>query len=226
MQKTILITLIGVGVLGLAAYGLSRPKIQTVSPTSSEKVSESKTTESIIVTEPTVLADGEYQVNSETSRVAWYAAKVTASHTGTVAVKSGSLQINDGLLTNASFILNMDSISSDQNLDGLIKHLKSADFFDVAVYPEAKLTINSSQPGSSSDEYVLTGDLTIKDITAPVIFTAKITAANNNLDAKASFVIDRTNWNIKFLSGNFFKDLGDKAIADEIKFDITLNASK
>ena len=38
--------------------------------------------------------------------------------------------------------------------------------------------------------------------------------------------IDRTKWNIKYGSGRFFEDLGDKLILDEIEFDIFLLSVK
>src|SRR5690606_23069514 len=46
-------------------------------------------------------------------------------------------------------------------------HLKSADFFDVAKYPELKFT--STKLEKQDDEnFILHGNLTIKDVTNPV----------------------------------------------------------
>jgi hypothetical protein len=44
--------------------------------------------------------------------------------------------------------------------------------------------------------------------------------------SKAKIKIDRTKWDIIYNSGNFFKDLGDKLILDEIEFDIHLLSAK
>ena len=44
--------------------------------------------------------------------------------------------------------------------------------------------------------------------------------------AKATIKIDRTKWDIVYNSGNFFKDLGDKLILDEIEFDISLLSAR
>jgi hypothetical protein len=49
-----------------------------------------------------------------------------------------------------------------------------------------------------------------------------MTEENNILSAKADFVIDRTKWDIKYGSGSFFKEMGDKAIKDEIIFSLDL----
>ena len=48
---------------------------------------------------------------------------------------------------------------------------------------------------------------------------------NNTLLANSEFSIDRTRWGIKYNSANFFQDLGDRAIKDEIYFDISIVAN-
>jgi hypothetical protein len=40
--------------------------------------------------------------------------------------------------------------------------------------------------------------------------------------ANSEFSIDRTKWDIKYDSGNFFQDLGDRAIKDDIYFNINI----
>jgi hypothetical protein len=40
--------------------------------------------------------------------------------------------------------------------------------------------------------------------------------------ATAKITIDRTKWDIKYGSDKFFEDLADKAIKDEIEFDVTV----
>jgi len=218
MQKIIFLLILGLGLLTLTACSLSR---QTKQQAPALDISEQPQ-----AIEPIVLSDGEYKVNPETSRLAWQGNKLVASHTGLISIKSGSIQVDNGVPTKASFIIDMKTITSDQNLDGLVKHLESSDFFDIATYPEAKLIVNTIQPGSSVNEYVLDGDLTIKEITAPVSLTARIINADNGLEAQSQLIIDRTTWNIKFLSGKFFENLGDKMIDDEIKFDIKLQLAK
>ena len=44
--------------------------------------------------------------------------------------------------------------------------------------------------------------------------------------ANAKIKLDRTKWDVKYNSGNFFKDLGDKLISDDIEFDISLVSAK
>jgi polyisoprenoid-binding protein YceI len=169
---------------------------------------------------------GIYNVNLAESKLAWKASKVTASHTGLVKIKSGTLELNNNNLVSGSFVIDMPTISSDENMDSLVKHLNSADFFATEMYPEAKLEIKSAAANGNPNEYLVTADLTIKDVTAPINFTAKTTSFENNLEAVADFSIDRTVWGIKYGSGQFFQDLGDKMIDDQINFQINLKASK
>jgi hypothetical protein len=44
------------------------------------------------------------------------------------------------------------------------------------------------------------------------------------VSAKATFEIDRTEWDIKYGSGKFFKDLGDKVINDNFQISFDLKA--
>ena len=66
--------------------------------------------------------------------------------------------------------------------------------------------------------YNLVGELTIKDITRPIKFQANVDINGLNFSAQSKLKIDRTKWDITYSSGNYIKDLGDKAILDEIEF--------
>ena len=66
--------------------------------------------------------------------------------------------------------------------------------------------------------YAVTGDFTIKGKTNPASFD--LTVADGT--AKAKVVIDRTKYDIRYGSNSFFDNLGDKAIYNEFKLDVTL----
>jgi polyisoprenoid-binding protein YceI len=53
--------------------------------------------------------------------------------------------------------------SGDANRDG---HVRGADFFDVEQHPE--MTFRAASIRGDGEDYVLTGDLTIRSITKPV----------------------------------------------------------
>lgn len=207
----LLVLIAGVGLLS-ACTGDKAPQINEsgkMTPVSSMKIS-----------------DGTYTVNTELSKLAWRAAKVKLGHTGLVAIKSGEINIEDGLITSGNFVIDMPTITSDENIDSLVKHLKSADFFDVENYPEARLEIKSATLDNQSGKYLVSGDLTIKEITAPVSFLAQVSSGDNYLEANGDLVIDRLTWDIKYRSGKFFDDLGDAMIDDEVKFTVSIRAEK
>ena len=74
--------------------------------------------------------------------------------------------------------------------------------------------------------YIIVADLTIKGITHDIEFEADVDIDGLNYQATANIVIDRTKWDIRYNSGKFFKDLGDKLILDKIKFDVSLTSSE
>lgn len=173
-----------------------------------------------------VLVSGNYQVSPADSKVIWHGYRLVGnSHTGVVSVKSGSLQIADGVLAGGQFVIDVSSLKSDDDIESLEAHLKNEDFFDVANYPEAKLVITDAVPMEEANTYQVNANLTIKGITSTINFETELIPDVDSLSAKAEFNIDRTLWNLKYGSGKFFQDLGDKIISDDIEFKIDLKAN-
>ena len=91
----------------------------------------------------------------------------------------------------------------------------------------AKLLLSSKKISSEdmiSSNISITGDLIIKGISNKVVINTNVDF-NKNI-SRGQLIVDRTKWDIKYASGNYFKDLGDKAILDEIEFDISLESVK
>jgi polyisoprenoid-binding protein YceI len=101
-----------------------------------------------------------------------------------------------------------------ENLDG---HLKADDFFGVEKHKTAKLVFTNIS-GKGKGLYTVTADLTIKGITKPITFD--ITVKGNT--ASTTLKVDRTKYDIKYGSGSFFSDLGDKTINDEFELKVNL----
>ncbi len=161
------------------------------------------------------------EVKTEESKVTWKAYKVTGSHTGTVDLKSGALIFEGDKLTGGEFVVNMTSlVSTDlEGTDGKTKlegHLKSDDFFAVADHPTSKLVFTGVTP-AGKNSYEATGDLTIKGITKPVTFDVSVYGSK----ATATMKVDRAQFDVKYGSGSFFDNLGDKTIYDE--FDLVVD---
>ena len=155
------------------------------------------------------------------SKIVWKGSKVTGYHEGTVNLKSGFLIFKNEGLIGGEFVLDMTSIVctdlSGKGKAGLENHLKNADFFDVNNYPTAELIILGTEK-ISEQEHTIKAEITIKEITQKITFKAKI----ERKKASTKLVIDRTLFGIIYKSGNFFKELADKAIYDEFIMQIEL----
>ena len=95
-------------------------------------------------------AQTAFNVNTSSSVVVWTGYKVTGKHTGTVKIKSGTLQFTDGMLTAGNFELDMTTVK-DTDLEGewaakLEGHLKSDDFLGVEQHPTSTLTVTRAIP--------------------------------------------------------------------------------
>lgn len=173
------------------------------------------------------LSDGNYVVNAQASSLAWTGSMLAGkSHTGLVPLISGNLSVQAGSPFTGDFVVAVNELSSDEKLDGLEKHLKGPDFFDVENFPSASLKIDSVTKVSDDNTFQINGTLTIKGISAPLSFPAKFSQSANNLTITADFSIDRTVWGLKYGSGKFFPDLGDKVMNDDIKFKLKLEAQR
>jgi len=173
------------------------------------------------------------RVNPESSTVKWIGSKVASSHEGNVNIQKGYLSIDHGTLVGGEFAIEMNSIScsdieSVEYNKKLVDHLKNEDFFNTKEFPLAMIRITKADivKEGNGNSYKIVADLTIKGITHPIDFEAVVDINGKNFLAKAKIKIDRTQWDIRYGSGSFFEDLGDKMILDEIEFDIFLLSVK
>lgn len=187
-----------------------------------------------------VTGAASYVVDVTNSVVNWEGFKPAYSHVGTINLKEGSLQVEGDKLVGGSFIIDMASIKDldleDEGkrayLEGHLKGLNDEqkdDFFNVTTYPEGKFEI-TKVTGLSGDENansIISGNLTLKDITKEISFKANVSIGDDGVRASTpKFNIKRTDWNIKHLSGNFFELAADKVVSDDIALEITLMAKK
>jgi polyisoprenoid-binding protein YceI len=164
-----------------------------------------------------------FKIVSTQSNINWVGRKVTGAHNGTISVKDGELVLTNGQLTGGKFIIDTTSIKILDITDPATNaqfagHLASDDFFSIDKHPEASLEITSV-----SGNHV-EGNLTIKSITHPVAFDATVNVDGNTLTATGKLVIDRTKYEMKFRSGNFFKDLGDNLIYNDFEINVSVTA--
>lgn len=171
-----------------------------------------------------------FKVDSTKSKIAWTGQNIAGGkHTGTIGISKGELTVDGNSIKAGSFTVAINSIKvtdlTGDRAERLTNHLKNEDFFDAPKFPEAIFKI--TKVSGTGKNVTVTGDLTIKDITKSISFPAVIQQSDNAVQATAKGVkIDRTQFDIKYRSGNFFSGLGDKAISDEFMLDIEIVASK
>lgn len=171
----------------------------------------------------------KFKVIATQSSVSWTGKKVTGAHHGTISINDGTLLLHDNKFSGGSFVIDTTSIKildiTDPDTNAQFAgHLFSEDFFATESFPEASFTLTNSEYISSSN-YLLTGNLTIKGITNPVEFPATVLVTADEINASGKIIVDRTKYDMKFRSGNFFTNLGDTLIYNEFELDVKLTAS-
>lgn len=175
--------------------------------------------------------DKAVKVNTTESTINWTGTKIVGGgHNGTIAIKEGSLDIDKkGVLKGGSFVIDMNSMACT-DLTGEYKgklegHLKSDDFFSVATFPEASFK-STNIVSNGNGKFTVTGDITIKGKTETISFDATLSEEGKNYVATAMITIDRSKFDVRYGSGSFFDNLGDKAISDDFTLDVKLVAGK
>ncbi len=157
----------------------------------------------------------------QTTSLSWLGEKVLGQHTGSIELKDGWLKYENNKIISGEFNIDMTSIKDDDSNAKLEGHLKSDDFFGVEKFPTAKLVITGSDPFDKGTA-VVRGFLTIKGITNPIEFRATMQKENQGTRFFANIIVDRSKYNVRYGSGSFFDNLGDKTIYDEFKVKVNM----
>jgi polyisoprenoid-binding protein YceI len=169
-----------------------------------------------------------FKIVSSNSNIDWTGKKVTGSHNGTIGIKEGNFILNDGKIESGNVVIDtaaikiLDITDPDTNAQ-FWGHLASDDFFSIEKFPTATFELINVKP-QSDGTFHLEGNLTIKNITHFTGFDATIKSNENAFALAGKLVIDRTKYDIRFRSGNFFKDLGDTLIYNDFELDFNINA--
>ena len=153
---------------------------------------------------------------------------VIAKVRGSFGRWSGTVQVPDGDFSKATVDVTIDASSIDTGVAQRDAHLKSADFFDVAEYPELRFVGKRVQP-RSGDDIDLVGDLTIKGITREVslrveqLGQAKDPWGNLRAAFSAKTSIDRKDFG---LTWNQVLETGGVVVGDRIEIEAEIQAVK
>ncbi|HQR79731.1 MAG TPA: YceI family protein [Actinomycetota bacterium] len=141
---------------------------------------------------------------------------------------TGSLTLDAANPANSKATLTAQLASVDTGSPDRDAHLVSADFFDVANFP-AMTFESTTVKQTDDDEFVLVGELTIKDVTRPVEIEVEldgvVTDPFGNIRAgfEGEAEISRKDFG---LTWNVALDAGGVLVSDKIKIQLDVSATK
>lgn len=175
------------------------------------------------------LAAQDFTVDTSASKITWKGTKVGGAHEGEVPVQTGKLVLKDNKLVGGEIVVNMAGMTntdlSGEWSDKLLAHLKNDDFFATDKFATSKIVFNKVTE-LSAGKYKVEGDLTIKDIKKPIVFETTLKNEDGKVSGKTDLVFNRAHYDIKYNSGSFFENLGDKLIHDDVQLSVALVANK
>ena len=173
----------------------------------------------------TALTPGTWNVDPAHSTIGFTARHlmITKVH-GTFKTFTGSITVAaDPLQSAVEATVEIASVDTgESNRDN---HLRTNDFFSADTYPT--MTLKSTGITAKGDDYVLTGDLTIKGVTKSVAFDLEFegVAADPWGGTRAGFVasteINRKDWGIEY---NAALETGGVVIGDKVKLLLDIQA--
>ena len=171
---------------------------------------------------------GDYTIDAGHSRIGFSArhAMVTTVR-GAFKQFEGTATIDTANPAASKVSLTIDPASIDTGVADRDGHLKSGDFFDVESFPA--ITFVATSVEREDDEWAITGDLTIKDVTKPitVVFeeagSARDPFGNLRVGFEGSAVLNRKDWG---LTWNAALETGGVLVSEKIKLEFDVSAIK
>jgi len=131
--------------------------------------------------------------NDDESRITFKIKNFGATAEGSFKGLQGKIQFDPVNLSKALFDVSIDANTISTGIGLRDNHLRKKEYFDVKSYPRIRFIsshiLSSSKPG----EFIITGNLTIKDITKEISFP--FTYSHDNV-FKGQFQIDRRDYGV------------------------------
>ena len=178
---------------------------------------------------PTTAIDdltGDYTLDVSHSRLGFVArhAMVTKVR-GQLGAFTGTARIDEANPSASKVDLSIDVASIETGSADRDGHLKSGDFFDAETYPT--ITFTSTKVERDGDDWNITGDLTIKDVTKPVTIEFEQTGSavdpfgNTRVGFEGDVTVNRKDWG---LTWNAALETGGVLVSDKIKLEFDISA--
>jgi len=194
--------------------------------------SNSQQQEEIMKIQENLQGSGLFSFDTQASKIIWEGKKTIIKEwvdTGSISIQSGEITLVDDKIVGGKIIIDMNSISAQKTgggggEDSLSKHLKSVDFFGVETFPTSEFILTSLS--QTENGYIAKGDITIKNITKTIEFPMNVYMEDNSISIRAEIILDRTEFDVRYGSTNFFNDLGDNVINNDFTLKLELIAKK
>jgi polyisoprenoid-binding protein YceI len=142
---------------------------------------------------PVLAAETKYALTGDNTKVEFTGTKPEGKHDGGFKKLTGTATTDGGALKAIEVEIDTDSLYSDA--DGLTKHLKAPDFFNVKENPKA--TFKTTKIEKAAKGVTVTGDLTMLGKTKSVTFPATVEEKDGALTVKSEFKINRFDWGME-----------------------------
>ncbi|MCX4748214.1 YceI family protein [Kitasatospora sp. NBC_01287] len=170
---------------------------------------------------------GDYTIDTTHSRVGFSVRHAMVTNVrGEFADYHGKLHLDgsDPAASTAELVIQVGSIDTgNEQRDG---HLRTGDFFAVETHPEITFR-STSADRVDADNYRLTGDLTIKGATRPVVLDLEFTGSATDpygiqrLGFEGSTTVDRTDFGLSY---NAALETGGVLIGEKVKLSFDISA--
>ena len=175
----------------------------------------------------TQIPTGTYTIDPTHSRIGFVArhAMVTKVR-GSFNEFDGTGSFDGDNPTAAQLQLTIKAASIDTRHADRAAHLRSNDFFDMDTYPQIRF-VSTAVEQTSDDEYKVTGDLTIKDVTKPVTIdfeysgTAVDPYGNTRIGLDGKTTVNRKDWGI---SWNAALEAGGVLVGEKVTLEFEVSA--
>jgi len=138
---------------------------------------------------------------------------------------SGVIVLDDQDITRSSVDVTIKAASIYTNNEKRDDHLRSADFLDVQKFPD--ITFKSTSIRKTNDGLVMTGLLTIRDVSKEVSFPFEMTDkivdpwGNTRFGAEGTLEIDRRDYGLNW---NKALETGGVLVGNEVGIDLNIQA--
>lgn len=147
---------------------------------------------------------------------------------GTFHDVAGTIELDERDPTRSRGEFRVGAASVDTNFGARDTHLRSADFFDAEAYPDITF-VSTEIDQVGDDQFKVTGDLTIRDMTKPITFDVQLEgivpgmSGARHAGLSATTKIARDDWGLNW---NVALEQGGWLVGKEIKLEIAIAADE